>query len=594
MNIALSPPHPPPQHPRLDEAEILALGLAFLAARAAGRDGEAECAAWRTARDDHGASALDRIAEAFGLSRFEEELLLLVAAADLDGALLPSSARPTLHWVARLLFGADRLPPEAWAALHPHAPLRRHHLLLLEGPLSLATPLAVPPSLFLALAGAPARLPQLPVLALPPRLEALARELPPRLLLVGPNDSGRRAIAAQILERAGLAAHEAPTGADPVDAVRDARLAGGAPVLALAGTPASDTLLPHGLPEGPLILLATAPPATALPLPLHRLPPLSPPERAFLWRTLAPAMPADEAAAHGQRLPLGPAGIAAAKKDGTAAALAPAHAALETLATRRSPHRTLSDMVLDKETCDALDWLLAAASASPALLESWGPDAPPAARGCAALFAGASGTGKTMAAEALASALGLDLFTVDLARVVSKYIGETERNLKTIFDAAEAGGALLFFDEADALFGKRSEVKDAHDRYANQEVAYLLHRMEQHAGVAILATNLRTHIDPAFLRRLRFVIDFALPDVAQRALLWDRAIPPALSCSGIDRQRLARLELSGGNIMTIAANAAARALADGVPLGMAHLLAAARLEYRKLDRDPAPLGRAGG
>src|SRR5207248_4876529 len=145
--------------------------------------------------------------------------------------------------------------------------------------------------------------------------------------------------------------------------------------------------------------------------------------------------------------------------------------------------------------------------------------------GISALFAGASGTGKTMAAEVLANELYLDLYRIDLSQVVSKYIGETEKNLRRVFDAAEEGGAILLFDEADALFGKRSEVKDSHDRYANIEVGYLLQRMEAYQGLAILTTNLKNSLDTAFLRRIRFVVQFPFPDAAQRAEIWRHIFP---------------------------------------------------------------------
>ena len=152
----------------------------------------------------------------------------------------------------------------------------------------------------------------------------------------------------------------------------------------------------------------------------------------------------------------------------------------------------------------------------------------------------------------LAADLGLDLHRVDLSQVVSKYIGETEKNLRRIFDAAEAGGAVLLFDEADALFGKRSEVKDSHDRYANIEVSYLLQRMETYRGLAILTTNLKSALDSAFLRRLRFVVQFPFPDAAGRAEIWRRIFPPTLPTDGLDLVKLARLSVSGGTIRNIA------------------------------------------
>src|SRR2546429_7492909 len=148
--------------------------------------------------------------------------------------------------------------------------------------------------------------------------------------------------------------------------------------------------------------------------------------------------------------------------------------------------------------------------------------------GISALFAGDSGTGKTMAAEVIANELRLNLYRIDLSAVVSKYIGETEKNLRRLFDAAEDGGAILFFDEADALFGKRSEVKDSHDRYANIEISYLLQRMEAYAGLAILTTNMKSALDPAFLRRRRFAGEFSFPDAGQRAGLCGKAFPPAM------------------------------------------------------------------
>jgi hypothetical protein len=204
--------------------------------------------------------------------------------------------------------------------------------------------------------------------------------------------------------------------------------------------------------------------------------------------------------------------------------------------------------------------------------------------GISALFAGSSGTGKTMAAEVLANELRLDLYRIDLSSVVSKYIGETEKNLRKIFDAAEYGGAILLFDEADALFGKRSEVKDSHDRYANIEVSYLLQRMESYRGLAILTTNLRNALDTAFLRRIRFIVQFPFPDPEQRAEIWRRVFPKKAPLEGVSPERLAQLDVAGGNIRSIALNAAFLAADAGEPVRMSHLLHAARTEYAKLEK----------
>src|SRR6266581_7594059 len=171
--------------------------------------------------------------------------------------------------------------------------------------------------------------------------------------------------------------------------------------------------------------------------------------------------------------------------------------------------------------------------------------------GINALFAGESGTGKTMAAEVIANSLHLNL-----SAVVSKYIGETEKNLRRLFDAAEDGGAILFFDEADALFGKRSEVKDSHDRYANIEINYLLQRMESYRGLAILATNMKSVLDTAFMRRLRFIVNFPFPGLTERKRMWQQVFPANTPTDGLDYDRLARFNLTGGSISNIALNAA--------------------------------------
>ncbi len=204
--------------------------------------------------------------------------------------------------------------------------------------------------------------------------------------------------------------------------------------------------------------------------------------------------------------------------------------------------------------------------------------------GINALFSGASGTGKTMVAEILANELRLDLYRIDLSQVVSKYIGETEKNLRQVFDAAEGGGAILLFDEADALFGKRGEIRDSHDRYANIEVSYLLQRMEAYRGLAILTTNMKEALDPAFLRRIRFIVQFPFPDAAQRAQIWQRMFPSSTPTDGLNVSKLARLNVAGGNIRNIALNAAFLAADAGEPVRMTHILRSARSEYAKLER----------
>ncbi|MBD2212735.1 ATP-binding protein [Nostoc linckia FACHB-104] len=204
--------------------------------------------------------------------------------------------------------------------------------------------------------------------------------------------------------------------------------------------------------------------------------------------------------------------------------------------------------------------------------------------GISALFAGLSGTGKTMAAEVLAGELRLDLYRIDLSAVVSKYIGETEKNLGRVFDAAELGGVILLFDEADALFGKRTEVKDSHDRHSNVEVSYLLQRMESYRGLSVLTTNLKSSLDQAFLRRIRFIVQFPFPDSTQRAEIWRRIFPKATPTDNLDYQKLGQLNVAGGNIRSIAMNAAFLAADAGDVVTMNYILQAAKSEYIKLER----------
>ena len=189
-----------------------------------------------------------------------------------------------------------------------------------------------------------------------------------------------------------------------------------------------------------------------------------------------------------------------------------------------------------------------------------------------------------MAAEVLAREMKLDLYRIDLSAVVSKYIGETEKNLGRVFDAAETGGVILLFDEADAIFGKRSEVKDARDRHANMEVAYLLQRMEAYPGLSILTTNLKNSIDQAFLRRIRFIVQFPFPDATQRAEIWRRVFPKNTPTQGLDERKLARLNVAGGNIRNIALNAAFIAAQAGTMVQMQHILQATKSEYTKMER----------
>jgi hypothetical protein len=258
---------------------------------------------------------------------------------------------------------------------------------------------------------------------------------------------------------------------------------------------------------------------------------------------------------------------------------------LDALAQRIEPVATWDHIVLPEGQVRILREIAAQVRQRRKVYETWGFTAMSSrGLGITTLFAGPSGTGKTMAAEVLANELRLDLYHIDLSQVVSKYIGETEKNLRRVFDAAEGGGAILLFDEADALFGKRTEIKDSHDRYANIEISYLLQRMEAFRGLAILTTNRKDALDDAFLRRIRFIVQFPFPDAAQRADIWRGIYPKETPRAHLDVGKLARLNVAGANIRNIALNAAFLAADTEEPVRMTHLLRAARSEYAKLEK----------
>ncbi len=277
-------------------------------------------------------------------------------------------------------------------------------------------------------------------------------------------------------------------------------------------------------------------------------------------------------------------------EDVRAAARAQSSRALHGLAEKVEPAYTWADIVVPPRVLHGLRAVCTSVRYRHVVYSDWGFDARVAhGRGLNALFAGASGTGKTMAAQIIARELGLDLYGIDLSTVVSKYIGETERNLRRIFRAAEWCNAILFFDEADALFGKRSEVRDAHDRYANIEVAFLLQQMEQYEGIVILATNLAKNLDEAFARRMEHAVEFPFPDECHRHEIWRRVFPPqAPLADDVDVAFLAeRVELSGGNIRNVALAAAFAAAQDGRAIAMEHLVRATARELDKLGRLPS-------
>lgn len=268
---------------------------------------------------------------------------------------------------------------------------------------------------------------------------------------------------------------------------------------------------------------------------------------------------------------------------------------LENLARRIRPKRAWGDLILSPDRTDLLRSIVDRYRHADVVFDEWG-FLPAPSRGLVALFSGPSGTGKTLATEVLAGELGLDVFKVDLSTVVSKYIGETEKNLEEMFDAAAAGNLLLFFDEADSLIGKRSEVKEARDRYANIEVSYLLQRLESYDGLVVMATNFEKNIDDAFLRRIHVRIAFAIPGVEERLALWDQNLPPKAPRESLDLRFIAeQFELSGGQIRNATVHAAFQAAAAGSAITMDHLVGGVIGELRKVGRivKASELGRFG-
>jgi hypothetical protein len=554
-----------------------------------------------------------------------------------------SRRRPRVELALRLL---SENPLDALGAFDEQMPLRRHRLVeLLDEPGQPATPL---PSKTLVLDdrvlrfllggdGIDAAIATStrvhpapgPLHAATPEVDLVARHpatalRPPVVALWGPDPGRIRDTALYIATRGGLdclvefdatRARDGASGADDVlaRAGREAALQHGA--LLVTGidaleAPARDHLIAASeRSAAPLTLLASEAEA-AFPGPLLHVPGLDYESRLELWNESLSGMDSDagtdEIAALAGKFRLGKDAITAAvrtahgravardpdrpsvgREDLYAGARAQSAPILGTLASKISPHYVWDDIVLEDDPLEQLREFCGMIEHRHLVYDTWGFDRKLAmGKGVIALFAGQSGTGKTMAADVMAGQLGLELYKIDLSGVVSKYIGETEKNIGAIFRDAESSNAILFFDEADALFGKRSEVRDAHDRYANIETAYLLQRMEEYSGAVILSTNLKMNLDEAFLRRMHFVIDFPMPEEPYRLRIWKSTIPPELPLDpGIDLAFLARqFKISGGNIRNIVLAAAFLAAEDGGPMGMRHLIRATRREFQKLGR----------
>jgi AAA+ superfamily predicted ATPase len=581
-----------------------------------------------------------RLVNELGLSGPERDLLSLVVAVEVDpwwrrvcGYLHDdaTAGQPT-QWLAASLFGWPR-----GTRIASHGPLACWHLARpVEGagnPGSATTPWAADPYLASWLAGndlddpcsrlaPPAGNGTADPCLYPELLEDLGRFLHSthaggedavEIELIGPGGGGKQTLAKQLCARLDLPlviadakvlggtevpltlAHERA-----VRAVRRARLTGAA--LYWRSPEGVDPRVWLSLPGfAKLTFFGSSSPSSIPPIPhvtrrAARLPALTRSARASLWSRLAEGPPPEAVSGW----PLTPAEISRAALAGKAGALAVgdgcremfAPAAGDLLLPLPCPY-TWDDIVLSEDIRRHLSQVESHARLRWEVLENWGfKKLTPLGSGLTALFAGPSGTGKTMGAQVIARSLGVDLYRVDLATVVNKYIGETEKRLKKLFDSCERSNVVLFFDEADALFGRRTQVKEAHDRFANIEIDYLLQRMEQFDGVAILATNRKEDLDRAFFRRLRFVIDFLLPAPAERLAIWRKTL---LSHSPAGEPLLGeikwdflaeRLELNGAEIKGAALSAAFLARAEGTVIGMQHVLSAVRRELQKKGRVP--------
>jgi hypothetical protein len=595
--------------------------------------------------------AIDRIGRLFGLSPFEQDVLLLCAGMELDARfvrLCAMAQADSQRAYPTFSLALAALPHPHWDALTPTAPLRHHHLIEVgQGTTLTLSPLRIDERILHYLTGT--QYLDTRLLGLVSRVqesgelvpsqqkwvdsiesivsEALAADPPSVVQLCGAETLAKRTLAIQVCDRLHLKLWTLPAQsvpslpadldqfcrlwtretllnasvllldcdeletADPTHFARLTRLVERTPSLLFISS--RDRLR---LPQRPVVNVEIGKPTRT--------------EQSMTWQqSLQNWLPPEQLAPQIQTLVaqfnLSTAtirsvcrGLKGTEFNSSGSQTTPnsfqhlwdacrsqSRPRLDELAQRIEPRASWEDLVLPEGQTQILKEAAAHVGQRSRVYEQWGFAAKGnRGLGISALFAGASGTGKTLAAEVLAHQLRLDLYRVDLSSVVSKYIGETEKNLRRVFDAAEAGGVILLFDEADALFGKRSEVKDSRDRYANIEVSYLLQRMECYPGLAILTTNLKSALDTAFLRRIRFVVQFPFPDAKQRAEIWQRVFPKDTPTNGIDPEKLARLNIAGGNIRNVALNAAFLAADAGEPVQMKHLLQAARTEYAKLEK----------
>jgi len=606
----------------LANRDLVVAELGVLRAHVRGEDPADAQRAFEVARGGlAGPSTLDELAKGFGLTAFERSVLLLAAGPELVGAVADELA--ARGGGTRLTFGTALavLPGAHWSALTPPAPLRRWDLVqLLEPSSPTCSLLAVDERVLHHLAGAghldtglaAISRPVVPPPWLPGPLRDAAgavaaawRQNRPAVVH-GPQPGNVRSVVAAAAAGVGLTLLEVTASDLPTDPrerehtlrrmERETVLAGCAWALDVTGSRVEDVgPLLRGLAaiDAPVAVLARSqdgvPPPDAVPVAIERLSVGDRREALMMALHRHGAQPEPDAV----DVAAGVFDLAVSDLDAVAVDVAAggslwtacrtrARTGLGTLATVVAPRAGWADLVLPPQQLDQLHALVAAVRHRALVLHDWGfAERSTRGLGTTALFTGPSGTGKTLAAEVIAHELDLDLAHIDLSQVVSKYIGETEKHLRRVFDAAEDGAAVLLFDEADTLFGKRSEVRDSHDRYANLEIGYLLQRMESFRGLAILTTNARSALDQAFTRRLRTVVTFPYPDAAAREALWRGAFPEQTPVRGLDPAALAAVDLPGGGITAIALGAAYLAAAQDSPIEPQHVRTATRWELAK-------------
>lgn len=586
------------------------------------------------------APALDRLCREFNLSPFERDVLLLCAGVELDPEFTQiCSQRPEHQHLLNPNFhlALSNLNDAHWAAITPASPLRHWRLIDVDrrDQTLASSPLRLDERILHFLVGADyldERLANFfqPVPAprtMPPSYREHAEKItalwasdsgePPIVHLTGDWQSGKSALAAASCAALGLRLHALNASDIPTNSVeretllrlwqRESLLLRSALFLLTDDADAESLRMARNFLRrvGGLVFVSGEVSLAGLSAPIVtiqiNLPGTS--EQRTLWEESLGPLAAnlngqlDEVVSQFRFDPERIRSVARAVREDTAERPAEvekvlwrncrveSRASLKGLAECIEAKAGWDDLILPGELLQALGEIAAQVRQRMKVYESWGfAMRSDRGLGITALFAGPSGTGKTLAAEVLANDLQLDLHRIDLSQVVSKYIGETEKNLRAVFNAAEHTGAVLLFDEADALFGKRSEVRDSHDRYANIEVSYLLQRMEAYRGLAILTTNRRGSLDSAFLRRLRFLISFPFPDTAHRAKIWSRIFPPETPTKDLDILKLARLNVTGGNIRNIALNAAFLAADVDEPVQMSHLLRTTRTECNKIEK----------